>query len=596
MNKGRGVNSYGESADLIWRSFTKKRKVQTIYLAVLMLFAGVLEALSLGAIYPLLSVIFDSNFSGGPVGILGTLNINWQDKNVIILFALIFLALTILATATRILVVRLIASYTSLVGSELSVRVFEKILNQSYEQLVSTNTSDYINLVTNKVNAVIFSIVLPLLTVLSSIFLFGSVFVVLLGINFQISITAMIFFGLAYFGVAKFVKEKLHSNSQNVVRLQTNAIQVVQESIGGIRDIILDSAQKIFISEFEKIDKPLRIYQADNNYISTIPRYLMEALGICLIIAMLLFAELFQLETNFLPMVGVLGLCAQRMVPALQQIYSAWASISGSRQQLFEVATLLSASGEPVSYEPIKLDFTNEIVFSNVSYRYQGADNYALSNLTVSIKKGSKVGIVGVSGSGKSTFLDLVMGMISPTVGSVTVDGHDISLQKNRLAWQKNIAHVPQSIFILDSGLIENVAFGKNAEDLNEGLYGQAIYKANLEELQSSDLNNHRASMGERGGSLSGGQKQRIGIARAIYKNTNVMILDEATSALDPLTEAKVMKSIDSLSHDVTLFMISHKASILKKCDVIFIFQNGLLMKQTSHENIADLQSVLAKK
>ncbi len=596
MNKDCSIRSYSESANLLWRSFTKKRKTQTVYLAVLMLFAGILEALSLGAIYPLLSVIFDSKFSGGPVGILGFLNINWQDKNVIILFTIFFLALTILATATRILVVRLTASYTSLVGSELSVRVFEKILNQSYEQLVSTNTSDYINLVTNKVNAVIFSIVLPLLTVLSSIFLFASVFVMLLGINFQISITVMIFFGLAYLGVARFVKEKLHLNSQNVVQLQTNAIQVVQESIGGIRDIILDSAQKIFISEFEKIDKPLRIYQADNNYISTIPRYLMEALGICLIIAMLLFAEIFHIETNFLPMVGVLGLCAQRMVPALQQIYSAWASISGSRQQLFEVATLLSASGEPVLYEPIKLDFRNEIVFSNVSYRYQGADSYALSNLTVSIKKGSKVGIVGISGSGKSTFLDLVMGMISPTIGSVTVDGHDISLQNNRLAWQKNIAHVPQSIFILDSGLVENIAFGKNIEDLDEGLYGQAICKANLEELQSSDLNNHRATLGERGGSLSGGQRQRIGIARAIYKNTNVMILDEATSALDPLTEAKVMKSIDSLSHDVTLFMISHKASILKKCDVIFIFQNGLLLKQTSHENIADLQSVLARK
>lgn len=594
MNKSQGIQSYKQAADLLWASFTQKRRRQTLYLATLMLFAGILEALSLGAIYPLLSVIFDSSFSGGLVDILGTLSINFQDKNVIIIFATIFLALTILATAVRVLVVRLIASYTSIVGSELSVRVFEKILNQNYEKLVSTNTSDYINLVTNKVNAVIFSIVLPLLTVLSSVFLFVSVFVVLLGVNFKISITAMIFFGLAYLGVAKFVKEKLHSNSQNVVRLQTNAIQVVQESIGGIRDIILDSAQKIFINEFKKIDKPLRMYQADNNYISTIPRYLMEALGICLIIAMLLFAELLQLEANFLPIVGVLGLCAQRMVPALQQIYSAWASISGSRQQLFEVATLLSDDGEPVSHEPVMLNFTNEIIFSNVSYRYPGANTYALSDVNVSIKKGSKVGIVGVSGSGKSTFLDLVMGMISPTVGVVTVDGHDISLQKNRLAWQKNIAHVPQSIFILDSGLAENIAFGKNPEDFNNDLFEQAILKANLEELRSTGVNDRRLSMGERGGSLSGGQRQRIGLARAIYKDTKVMILDEATSALDPLNEAKIMESIQSLEHDVTLFMISHNASILKKCDVIFIFQDGLLMKQTNYENIADLKSVLA--
>jgi ATP-binding cassette subfamily B protein len=288
-----------------------------------------------------------------------------------------------------------------------------------------------------------------------------------------------------------------------------------------------------------------------------------------------------------LPVLGVFALGAQRLLPALQQIYSSWTSIAVSRSSLSDTLSLLDQPipDELTELAPKPLAILNSVSFDSVCFRYSTDGPWILKDLCLSIPKGSRIGFVGSTGSGKSTTLDIFMGLLKPTEGQIMIDGRPL-LHSNTRAWQRSIAHVPQSIYLSDATMAENIAFGVPPSSIDLDRVALAARHAQISDFIENCQKGYWAHVGERGMRLSGGQRQRIGIARALYKEASVLVFDEATSALDSATERTVMEAIEGLSSKLTILIIAHRLSTVEGCDSIVELGNGKVIAQGSYSEL----------
>ena len=288
-----------------------------------------------------------------------------------------------------------------------------------------------------------------------------------------------------------------------------------------------------------------------------------------------------------IPVLGALALGSQRLLPVLQQAYSSWSGILSSQVSLQDTLVLLDQPlpdyADQSHAKP--MPFQHQISLNHVSFRYSPQTPYVLSNLNLTIGKGSRIGLIGVTGSGKSTLLDIIMGLLQPTEGTFKIDDQTSTVTNHR-AWQAHIAHVPQAIFLADSSIEENIAFGVPKSQIDQVRVRQAANKAQIADVVESWPKQYQTIVGERGIRLSGGQRQRIGIARALYKQADVIIFDEATSALDTETEEAVMKAIEGLSSDLTLLIIAHRLTTLRNCTQIVELDNGGIKRAGSYQDI----------
>jgi ATP-binding cassette, subfamily B, bacterial PglK len=360
--------------------------------------------------------------------------------------------------------------------------------------------------------------------------------------------------------------------------------------LGGIRDVLLDGTQPVYCDIYRKADHPLRLAQGNNVFIGGSPRPAMEALGMVLIAA-LAYALSLQVGgiATALPVLGSLALGAQRLLPALQQTYSAWASIAGNYASLADTIERLDQplTAELLQPSPPPLRINSAICFHAVRFRYNEDSPWVLDGINLTIPVGARVGFVGSTGSGKSTTLDLLMGLLMPTEGELLVDGEPIGGNRLR-AWQRSIAHVPQSIYLADTTLAENIAFGVPPENIDMYRVKQAARQAQIAEFIENSPKGYQAYVGERGICLSGGQRQRIGIARALYKQASVLVFDEATSALDNATEQSVMDAIEGLNRDLTILIIAHRLTTVRRCDTIVELEDGQIVSQCTYEQLLD--------
>ena len=297
-----------------------------------------------------------------------------------------------------------------------------------------------------------------------------------------------------------------------------------------------------------------------------------------------------------LPLFGVLTLSAQRLLPALQQSYSAWAVITGSQAVLANVLELLNQELPPEVIHPSikQMNFCESIQFDNVSFRYSNDGQWVLRDMNLTINKRSRVGIIGTTGCGKSTTIDIMMGLLMPSEGSILVDGQ--LLNNDRLwAWQRNIAHVPQDIYLSDNTVAENIAFGIPLDQVDMARVYDVANKAQLNEFINNLSDGYNTIVGERGVRLSGGQRQRIGIARALYKRASILVFDEATSALDSSTEKSILDAINSLSRDLTIIMIAHRITTVQNCDIIYEIDRGKVVSSSNYNELIDKTHVLNK-
>ena len=575
----------------IWHHLSRRRKRQFVLLLGLMLVSGFAEVVSLGAVLPFLGILVapdrvfnhpivaDEAFAWG---------ITSADQLVLPL-TVAFAAAALMAGSVRILLLWASTRLAVASGADLSIEVYRRTLYQPYQVHVARNSSTVLSGI-SKVNGVVFGVLLPLLTLGSSIVLLVAITLALIAIDPIVALAAAIGFGVSYGLITWMSRRRLLRNSQCISYEQTQVVKALQEGLGGIRDVLLDGTQPVYCDIYRKADYPLRRAQGSNVFIGGSPRYIMEALGMVLIAA-LAFGLTRQVGgiATALPVLGALALGAQRLLPALQQTYSAWANITGSYASLADTIELLDQPllTEMLQPAPAPLLFHKEIQCRGARFRYANDGPWVLDGLSLVIPKGARVGFVGSTGSGKSTTLDLLMGLLMPTEGELLVDGQPIIGNCIR-AWQQTIAHVPQSIFLADTTLAENIAFGVPPDTIDLDRVQQAARQAQIADFIESSPEGYQAYVGERGIRLSGGQRQRIGIARALYKQASVLVFDEATSALDNATEQSVMDAIEGLSDDLTILLIAHRLTTVRHCDIIVELSHGQVVAQGTYEQLLE--------
>lgn len=565
-----------------------RRKKQLYLLSVLTLLGGLAEAISLGLVVPFLAAmaapekILDHRFSRSLIlaseEIANSLEIKTNTflptpQGILPLLACFFVGAALFAGAVRLALVWANARLAGAVGTDMSVKAYERTLYQPYSVHVGRNSGHLISSLTTKTSLTTISLgaFLNLLTsAVIILFLIGA----LLLVSPRVTLTAGVVLLIAYGILTLVTHQKLAIYSRVISRENSLMVKLLQEGFGGIRDILLDGTQALYVRFYQKADAIFRRAHANITILGLSPRYLMETAGIVIFafLALALMQGPDRVET-VLPTLGALALGVQRLLPALQQGYQAWSTILAYQESNQEVVDLLNQPLPQWANLPQQAPmlFKNEIRFDNVKFHYSKRGPWVLNGLSISILKGSRVGFIGKTGSGKSTCLDLLMGLLEPTKGQILIDGTPLT-HKNLRAWQKNIAHVPQVICLSDSTLAENIAFGVSPEKIDMHRVRAAAEKAQIGDFIESSPQGYQALVGERGIRLSGGQRQRVGIARALYKQAQVLVFDEATSALDSETENAVMRSINSLSSSLTILIIAHRTSTLKNCDQIIDF------------------------
>jgi ATP-binding cassette subfamily B protein len=554
-----------------------------------MMVASLAEIISIGSVIPFLGALTSpENFFANPLAqpLISFLKIESANQ-LIAPLTIVFCLSAILSGGVRLSLLMFTTRLSFATGSDLGIEIYQRTLYQPYKVHVSRNSSEIINGISNKANAIIYSVILPALTLVSASVMLLAILIALIYIDPIISFFTIFIFGSIYIALSKYTRNNKIKNSHVIAKQSTQIIKSLQEGLGGIRDVLIDGSQHVYCEIFRRANAPLRDAQANNQVVSQSPRFIMEALGMVLIagLAFYLFKQT-DGTLKAIPVLGVLALGAQKMLPIMQQSYQAWSSIQGSYASLEDTLVLIEQPlpSDFYNQELIQINFNRNIKFDKVSFRYKTGSQNVLQQLTLSILKGERVGIVGATGSGKSTMIDILMGLLEPTSGSLKVDEKAIT-KKNVRTWQRRIAHVPQAIFLSDTTIAENIAFGIDRKYIDFDRVRVAAHKAQLQDVIDKLPSQYNTLVGERGVRLSGGQRQRIGIARALYKNADILVFDEATSALDNKTEESVMKSIEALGKEITVIMIAHRITTLKKCTKIIELADGKIVSVGSYRD-----------
>jgi ATP-binding cassette subfamily B protein len=554
-----------------------------------MILASFAEIVSLGAVLPFLGVltaperVFKHPAAQPFIQSLGLTEAGQLLLPLCIAFGLVAL----MTGAMRMLLLWANTRLSYATGADLSINIYRRTLYQPYAVHVARNSSEIINGISSKTNGVI-HIVLMILNLVGSSVTLTAILIALLTVDPVSALTAFGGFGLIYIVIIRITRNRLLSNSQCIARESTKVIQSLQEGLGGIRDVLIDGSQATYCQIYRNADHPLRLAQGSSSFISGSPRYVMEALGMLLIVGLAYtLAQQPDGIAKAIPVLGALAFGAQRFLPVLQLAYVSWSSIQGGQASLQDTIELLDQPlpdyANQLATDP--LTFRHTISLNQLSFRYSPQTPWVLDNFNLNITKGSRVGFIGATGSGKSTLLDIVMGLLPPTEGTLEIDGQPITAGNHR-AWQVHIAHVPQAIFLSDSTIEENIAFGIPKDQIDRERVVQAARQAQIADIIETWPNQYQTFVGERGIRLSGGQRQRIGIARALYKQADVIIFDEATSALDNETEQAVMQAIESLSENLTILIIAHRLTTLKNCTQIVELGDGGIKRIGTYQEI----------
>lgn len=563
----------------LWRHLPSPRRRHFAALLILMVCTALAEVVSLGAVLPFIGVlasperVFDIPAVAALAGRLGI----ETPQALVVPLTIAFIGAAVVSGAMRIALSWFSSRLSFATGADLSFEIYRRTLRQPYSVHVGRNSSELISGITGKVGRTILGILLPVIQLVSATVLFTALFLTLVAINPGVALLAALGFGLSYGVVIIAARRRLVANSKVIAEENTRVVQALQEGLGSVRDVLLDGTQDVYCELYGKADRPWRLAQGENIFIAQSPRFALEALGMIMIsaLALVLSSQSGGLSAA-LPVLGALALGAQRILPVLQLAYRSWSTIAGSHASFVDTLELLDQPVADMSQVPEaeRTAFDRSIDLRGVGFRYAEDQPWVLRDIDLTLQKGSRIGFVGSTGCGKSTLMDIILGLLEPDEGQLLVDGAPLTGTR-REGWRRQVAHVPQAIFLSDASLRENIALGVRIEDIDDERVHEVCRLARLDAFLASAEDGLNTRVGERGVKLSGGQRQRIGIARALYKRSALLVLDEATSALDNATELEVIRSIEQLDDDLTILMIAHRLSTVRHCDQIVEIKGG---------------------
>lgn len=564
----------------IFSSLKKKRRKQFILVIFFSFFASFLEVATLGILVPFLNIILDSNIfiSGNKyiIFITNAFDIKTETE-LIIFFSIAFIFFSVFSGFFRIYLLSFIIKLANLSSADIGVDVYRKTLFQPYQVHTNEGSSFVISGIVKKiqdVTIVLFSVV----DFFSSIMIFLSIFFFIVYVDPVIILVSVTFFSSVYILFSVIVKKKLTSNSKEIAKEETAIVKALQEGMGSIRDVLLNQAQYFYVNIYKSSILNLNKANGKNEFFNQSPRLFMEMVVIVFISILILILGYYNKSiSSSLVSIGVLVLGSQRMLPLLNKIYVAWTTWQGKKNSLDDIIYLLNKKIDVLKpQKEIDLNINN-IEFKNVSFKYDSSENYIFKKINISLEMKKRIGIFGKSGSGKSTFLDLLTGLLKPTSGEILL-GEKILNNDSDFFWKKKLSYISQDTYLSDSSILNNIAISDQFSDIDRQHAEECAKKAKIHDFIVSN-GGYDALVGERGVRLSGGQKQRIGIARALYKKSDLIIFDEATSALDIQTEEEVFKSIYQLNKNLTVIIVSHRVSSLQDCDEIYEVKEKKIVK-----------------
>tara|TARA_R100000306_G_scaffold62394_1_gene69425 strand:- start:21609 stop:23402 length:1794 start_codon:yes stop_codon:yes gene_type:complete len=576
----------------------RKKLLRLQILVVLMAFAEVGGVFAIG---PFMALVADMSVlhSGGVVtdlfqksGLTESSFIFWVGVSVL-------LALTVAACISMLTTWRL-ATYSFRLGAELGVRLFKHYMQQPWLFHANGSSSTLINKIAAESNRLTAQIINPLLQMVARLVLIVTMAIAIFIYDPKVALSGLLIFSMGYFVLYRTARRKLQSNGKIITDANRLRMSLMQEGFGGIKDTLLLGRQADFNERFEKSSAEFGRAQGNNAVLAQVPRYAMELLAFGSIILLVLYLLSFYSGnlSQILPTLAVYSLAGFRLLPAFQQVYVATTNIRGNISAFENLLEDFENSQGAITGKPAesygRLLFTNEITLSGVNFCYPGKQQGALNGINIRIPANKVVGVVGPSGSGKSTAIDILLGLIEPDSGQLLVDDKPVNTD-NRRAWQNSLGYVSQAIFLSDSSIRENIAFGLPATKIDVDRVKQATRLAHLDELVDSLPEGLDTRVGERGIQLSGGQRQRIGIARALYSDADVLVFDEATSALDGITERLVMDAIHDFTGKKTIVLIAHRLATVKACDCIYLMSAGRVVDSGTYEDLIQRNKMFRK-
>jgi len=511
------------------------------------------------------------------INIMGLKDIN----NIRLFITGIFLASILISGLLRVTLIYTNIRLAQHIRHNLSCYLYINNLHIDYEESIKRNSSEIVSLIKSKTVSVASSFFLEISKIISSFILCVIILTLLFTINYKIAGLCFFIFGSFYILITIFTKSRMSLYSKTISLLDPKSIKLLNEGLGVRKDIIINNAHFFYNNLFKQVDYIITRISANIQIIASTPRILIESFAlIVLIISGYILAIKVDSMIEIMPIFAAFVLAAQKLLPQLQQMYASWVLISESLESVNDVLIELDRKNITKNKFLSKtIAFKSHIEFNDIEYSYSKDVTPVLKNFNIKINKGDKIGLIGGTGAGKSTFIDIFMGLLTPQKGKITVDNTQL-IKNNINNWQSNISHVPQSIFLADVSVLENIAIGIPTKEIDIKLAIKAAKEAHIHEVIEKWSEGYNTIIGEAGVKLSGGQRQRIGLARCFYRKRKIIILDEATSALDITTEKRVLDKFFKSNNDRTIIICTHRVDTLRQCDYVIKITNGKLSKR----------------
>ncbi|SNT40055.1 ABC-type bacteriocin/lantibiotic exporter, contains an N-terminal double-glycine peptidase domain [[Luteovulum] sphaeroides subsp. megalophilum] len=575
----------GTTLSKAWALLSTHEKRNTYKILAVMIVGALASAVMVGSIVPFLTVLSDPSLieRNGLLSRLYELGGFSDDYDFLFLLGLSSIVVIVAANLILIFQTWVVTRFFQMRIHTLSRRLLSHYLAQPYEMFLSRHSGDMATNILSEAQFLVQQFLMPLANLISSLLTVLAVVASLIIVDPIVGVLSILAFTLIYIVVSLLTKRYIRR--MGGVRAVANAqrYRIAGEALTGIKDIKLLGREGVYLDRFNRPSLETTESQIGVAVIGQVPRYAIQIVAFAgIIVLCLLLIDRDGLQDRqalgrILPVVGVLAFAGQRLMPELQKLYQSFTQINSAGPAVERIYTdLMRGTGARIDRsDPEPIGVRQQLEIERISYSYPNADRPGLDNVSLVVKAGERIGIVGSSGAGKTTLADVILGLLRPQTGLLRSDGIDITEQTLR-AWQRSVAYVPQDIFLIDASLSENIALGLPRDKIDQAMVERAARIAQLHDFALTELaEGYDTIIGERGVRLSGGQRQRIGIARALYNDADLIVFDEATSALDNLTEREVMASIEALPGDKTIVMIAHRLSTVKVCDRIVLMHRG---------------------
>lgn len=565
---------------------TTQQRIRLVRLQFLVLLMAIAEVAGVVSIGPFMALVGDIDQLQGQGFLADLYRRSGLDEPRYFLAAIGMFVLFMLGIATSISIWTTwrFAMYGNQIGAELSSRLFEHYMHKSWLYHANSSSSELTNRIMQECGRVTQNIVIPFLKLNAKLFLAVAMAMTIIWLDPVVALIGITVFFLAYLLLYRTVRKKLIVNGVAISEAQRSRFKILNNSFGGVVDVLLLGRQRVFVDRFRVSSNTLATALGVNSVLAQVPGYVMElvAFGSVILLTIYLLVVHDGSLGAMLPILSIYALAGFKMLPSFQQVYSGLTQIRSNlvafhsiSEELVATSVSTQKTGDTLKCRRDgKMSPNIKVQMSEVGLTYPGRSLPALTDVSIEIPARGTVGLVGASGSGKSTAIHILLGLLQPDTGRVTVDGISIS-RENLDLWQNTIGFVPQQVFLSEVSIRENVAFGIEPNNIDDELVERALELANLRKTVAALPDGIKTHVGERGVQLSGGQQQRIGIARALYHDPDVLVFDEATSSLDGLSEQAIMEAIHGFSGNKTIVMIAHRLSTVRQCEVIYFFENG---------------------